>query len=324
MTTLPEAEPLQAERMRTGRIGGLVASMRPRQWIKNLACFAGLIFSGHLFDAGPLGRAAWAFIGFCLASSSVYLVNDVFDRRSDAANPKKRSRPIASGRVPVAWALAASAALAAAALESSLRLTPGCTAVLATYVVMGLAYSARLKHTVLLDVMIIAIGFVLRILYGAFAVGVPPTPWIVLCMFFLALFLGFAKRRSELARLVPGGPGHRPVLIKYRTGLLDLLLAMTATMAITCYALYTVIGRPDRPGHETLVLTVPVVVYGIYRYLLIVLVFDVGDAPEKDVVDDLPLIVAVVVWIALCVLILYLNINFIHLIGPPLPRPSPG
>ena len=221
-------------------------------------------------------------------------------------------------------ALAASVVLAAAALGSSLLLTPGCQAVLTTYLVMSLAYSARLKHTVLLDVMIIAIGFVLRILYGAFAVGVPPTPWIVLCMFFLALFLGFAKRRSELVRSAPGGPGHRPVLIKYRTGLLDLLLAMTATMAITCYALYTVIGRPDHPGHETLVVTVPLVVYGIYRYLLIVLVFDVGDAPEKDVVDDLPLIVAVVVWIALCILILYLNINFIHLIGPPLPRPLPG
>jgi 4-hydroxybenzoate polyprenyltransferase len=321
MMTLPEAEPLDAEAVRTGRIGGLVASMRPRQWIKNLACFAGLIFSGHLFDTASIRGAAWAFAGFCLASSSVYLVNDVFDRRSDAANPKKRSRPIASGRVPVGTALAASAALAAAAVASSLLLTAGCRAVLATYLVMSLAYSARLKHTVLLDVMIIAIGFVLRILYGAFAVGVPPTPWIVLCMFFLALFLGFAKRRSELSRSAMGGPGHRPVLIKYRTGLLDLLLAMTATMAITCYALYTVIGRPDRPGHETLVVTVPIVVYGIYRYLLIVLVFDVGDAPEKDVVDDLPLIVAVVVWIALCILILYLNINFIHLIGPPLPRP---
>ncbi len=315
-------QPLDAGAARGGRLGGLVASMRPRQWIKNLACFAGLIFSGHLFDVGAIRAAAWAFAGFCLASSSVYLVNDVFDRRSDAANPKKRSRPIASGRVPIGWALAAAAGLMVAALGSSLLLTSGCQTVLTAYVLMGLAYSARLKHTVLLDVMIIAIGFVLRILYGAFAVGVPATPWIVLCMFFLALFLGFAKRRSELVRLEPGGPGHRPVLIKYRTGLLDLLLAMTATMAITCYALYTVIGRPDRPGHETLVVTVPVVVYGIYRYLLIVLVFDVGDAPERDVVDDLPLIVAVVVWIALCILILYLNINFIHLIGPPLPRPS--
>jgi 4-hydroxybenzoate polyprenyltransferase len=320
--TLPEAEPLDAEAVRTGRIGGLVASMRPRQWIKNLACFAGLIFSGHLFETPSLRAAAWAFAGFCLASSSVYLVNDVFDRRTDAANPKKRSRPIASGRVPVGMALAASAALAAAALGSSLLLTPGCQAVLSTYMVMSLAYSARLKHTVLVDVMIIAIGFVLRILYGAFAVGVPATPWIVLCMFFLALFLGFAKRRSELARSALGGPGHRPVLIKYQARLLELLLAMTATMAITCYALYTVIGRPDKPGHETLVLTVPLVVYGIYRYLLIVLVFDVGDAPEKDVLADPPLIAAVLLWVALCVLIIYLDINFIHLIGPT-PAPAP-
>jgi 4-hydroxybenzoate polyprenyltransferase len=321
MMALSEAEPLAAEATQPGRLAGLVASMRPRQWIKNLACIAGLIFSGHLFDLAAVRAAAWAFAGFCLASSSVYLVNDVCDRRADAANPKKRSRPIASGLIPVAWALAAAAVLAAAALGSSLLLTPGCRAVLATYLAMGLAYSIRLKHTVLLDVMIIAVGFVLRVLYGTLAVGVTATPWIVLCMFFLALFLGFAKRRSELIRFEVGDPGHRPVLVKYRTGLLDQLLAMTATMAITCYALYTVMGRPDRPGHETLVLTVPVVVYGIYRYLLIVLVFDVGDAPEKDVIDDLPLIVAVLVWIALCILIIYLRIDFIHLIGP-VPRPG--
>jgi 4-hydroxybenzoate polyprenyltransferase len=316
MTTLREAGRLDAEAGPRNRAAGLVASMRPRQWIKNLACFAGLIFSGHLFDLAALGRAAWAFLGFCLASSSIYLVNDVCDRRSDAANPKKRSRPIASGRVPIAWALAASAALAACALGSALLLTAGCLAVLATYLVMGLAYSVRLKHTVLLDVMIIAVGFVLRILDGAFAVAVPPTPWIVLCMFFLALFLGFAKRRSELVRSEGGDSGHRPVLVKYRTGLLDLLLAMTATMAITCYALYTVIGRPD---HGTLVLTVPLVVYGVYRYLLIVLVFDAGDTPERDVFDDLPLMAAVIAWVALCVLILYLNINFIHpvVLTPP-------
>ena len=308
-----ETKRLDAEATQPGRLAGLVASMRPRQWIKNLACFAGAIFSGHLFDPASLRAATWAFAGFCLASSSVYLVNDVCDRRADAANAKKRSRPIASGRVPVAWALTAAAVLAAAALGSSFLLTPGCRAVLATYLVMSLAYSIRLKHSVLLDVMIIAIGFVLRILYGAFAVGVPATPWIVLCMFFLALFLGFAKRRSELVRFEVGDPGHRPVLVKYRTGLLDQLLAMTATMSITCYALYTVIGRP---GNETLVVTVPLVFYGISRYLTIVQVFDVGDAPEKDLIEDLPLIVAVIGWVALCVLIIYLRIDFIHLIGP--------
>jgi 4-hydroxybenzoate polyprenyltransferase len=322
MTASSKADRLGVGTTRSRRLVGLLASARPRQWIKNLACFAGLIFSGHLFDPSAFWAAVWAFVGFCLASSSVYLVNDVLDRRSDAVNPRKRSRPIASGRVPVAWALVTSVVLASAALASSLALTRGCRAVLATYLVMGLAYSARLKHTVLVDVMIIAIGFVLRILYGTFAVAVPATPWIVLCMFFLALFLGFAKRRSELVRLDAGAPGHRPVLIKYTRPLLDLLLAMTATMAITCYALYTVIGRLDLPGHETLVVTVPAVVYGIYRYLLLVLVFDLGGAPERDVVEDLPLVVAVLAWVALCVLVIYLKLDFIHLIGPALPRPG--
>lgn len=318
MTSPSQRRPPVAGDGRVRIASGLVVAARPRQWIKNLACLAGLVFSERLFDAAAIGAAAWAVAGFCLASSAVYLFNDVLDRRSDAANPKKRSRPIASGLVPVGWALAASAALAAAAVGSSLRLTSGCRAVLASYLAMSLAYSVRLKHTVLVDVMVIAIGFVLRILYGVFAVGAPPSPWIVLCMFFLALFLGFAKRRSELVRVEDDGSARRPVLDKYRTGLLDLLLAMTATMAITCYALYTVIGRP---GNETLVVTVPLVVYGVYRYLLLVLVYDVGEAPEKDLFVDIPLIAAASGWVLLCVVVIYGKINFIHLIGPVPPGP---
>ncbi len=287
----------------TRRAAGLVEAARLRQWVKNLACFAGLIFSGRLSDEAAIRAAVWAFFGFCLASSSVYLVNDVFDRRSDAVNPKKRSRPIASGLVPVGWAVVAAALLALGAFATSIPLPSGCRIVLAAYLAMSYAYSIRLKHTVLIDVMIIALGFVLRIIYGVLAVKVAPTPWIVLCMFFLALFLGFAKRRSELNQ-VDQGSTRRPVLSKYRVELLDLLLAMTATMSILCYALYTLIGRPD---HQTLVLTVPVVVYGICRYLLLVVVYDVGDAPDENVLEDKMLVASAVVWIVLCVAILYFD-----------------
>jgi 4-hydroxybenzoate polyprenyltransferase len=307
--SLTESEPSTARVSPARRVVGLIAAARPRQWVKNLACFAGLIFSGHLFDAEAIGAAFWAFLGFCLASSSVYLVNDVYDRQSDAANPKKRSRPIAAGLVPVSWAITAAFAFALAALASSLALSPGCRAVLAAYLLMSYAYSIRLKHTVLVDVLIIALGFVLRIIYGVFAVGVAPTPWILLCMFFLALFLGFAKRRSELIQFDGTGSMRRPVLEKYRTVLLDLLLAMTGTMAILSYALYTLIGRP---GNETLVITVPLVVYGVCRYLLLVVVFDVGDSPDENLLSDRMLILSVVLWVILCVAILYFRLNFIH------------
>jgi 4-hydroxybenzoate polyprenyltransferase len=309
ISSIQEREGAEVGTTGARRLAGLIVSTRPRQWVKNVACFAGLVFSGRLFDASAIGGSATAFAGFCLASSSVYLINDVCDRRSDAANPKKRSRPIAAGLVPVGWAIAAAVVLAMAAMGSTLVLPPACRGLLAVYLAMGVAYSVRLKHSVLIDVMIIALGFVLRILHGVYAVGVPPSAWIVLCMFFLALFLGFAKRRSELNQLVVAGELRRPVLRKYRTDLLDQLLVMTATMAITCYSLYTVTGRP---GNETLVVTVPLVVYGVYRYLLLVMIFDVGDAPDKDLLEDPLLIVTGLLWVGLCVAIIYFNVNFIH------------
>jgi 4-hydroxybenzoate polyprenyltransferase len=293
---------------------GLVESARPRQWVKNFACFAGVIFSGRLVEIEAVGAAVVAFLGFCLASSAVYLINDVCDRRADAENPKKRGRPIASGRVSVRAAILGAIGLVGAAFATSMTLPVVCRVLLALYLIMGVAYSVRLKHAVLLDVIIIAIGFVMRVLYGVFAVRVAPTPWIVLCMFFLALFLGFAKRRSEMAHMEAGT--QRPVLRKYRTDLLDMLLAMTATMSITCYALYTITGRPD---NTTLVVTVPLVVYGVYRYLMLVVMFDVGDAPDRDLFEDRLLIATGLLWVVLCVIIIYFNINVIHLVPPTHP-----
>jgi 4-hydroxybenzoate polyprenyltransferase len=280
----------------------LVRAARPGQWVKNLACFAGLIFSGRLFQGGAFAAACLAFAGFSLAASGGYLLNDVCDREFDRLNPKKRGRPVASGLVPVSWALAASGALTAAAVAAALPLPLVCRVLLAGYLAMNAAYSLRFKHTVLVDVGIIALGFVIRVLYGVYAVGVKPTSWIVLCMFFLALFLGFAKRRGELYTVAGDDPHRRPVLGKYRAGYLDTLLAMMATMAVLCYALYTVTGRP---GNATLVVTVPLVTYGVVRYMLLVMVHGAGEAPEKLLVTDRVLIGTVILWAALCVLILY-------------------
>jgi 4-hydroxybenzoate polyprenyltransferase len=255
------------------RFRGLVRSARPWQWTKNLACLAGLIFSGRLLEGSAIVEAALAVFGFSLASSAIYLLNDLCDRPLDRTNPSKRDRPIASGLVPTSWALVGALGLLVIALGSSVALSPTCTGVLITYIALSVCYSLGLKHAVLLDVLCIALGFVLRVLYGVYAVQVKPTPWIVLCMFFLALFLGFAKRRGELRQGTNDTRAQRPVLLKYHLNLLDLLLGMTATMAILTYALYTVTGRQ---GNATLIVTVPLVVYGIIRYLLLVVVIDLG------------------------------------------------
>ena len=288
------------------RLAALVRATRPPQWIKNLACFAGLVFSKQLFRPRAGAEAALAFAGFCLASSAVYLVNDVIDRPLDRANPAKRDRPIASGVVPVGWALAAAAVLATAALGVSLLLPWLCAVILAIYLVMNAAYSARLKHAVLLDVGVIAFGFVLRVLHGVYAVEATPTSWVVLCTFFLALFLGFAKRRGEMHGMGAIEPHRRPVLAEYRVGYLDVLLAMTATMAILCYALYTVTGYQD---NATLVVTVPLVTFGVTRYMLLVMVRGAGEAPEKLLVTDRGLLVAAILWAVLCVAIIYSRVK---------------
>jgi 4-hydroxybenzoate polyprenyltransferase len=300
LTDETAAAPLSA------RLAGLARAARPGQWVKNLACFAGVIFSGQLFQPRAVGRAAAAFAGFCLASSAVYLFNDVCDRALDRLNPSKRDRPVASGLVPASWALGASVAIAALALAAGWGLSNLCVALTALYLATNLAYSLKLKHTVLLDVAVIAFGFVLRVLHGVYAVEVLPTSWVVLCMFFLALFLGFAKRRGEIHRMGDDEPHRRPVLAEYRTGFLDMMLSMTATMAVLCYSLYTVTGHQ---GNPTLVVTVPLVTYAVARYMLLVMVHGEGDAPEKLLTSDRVLLATAALWVILCVLIIYSKVH---------------
>ena len=291
------------------RAAGLVRAARPHQWVKNLACFAGVMFSGRLTQWDAVTQAALAFVSFCLASSAVYLLNDVLDRNADARSPAKRMRPIASGLVPVSLAIGCGVVLLAGAVLAVAPLARICHYLLGLYLLANVLYSGWLKHAVLIDVLIIAIGFVLRVLHGVYAVEVLPTPWIVLCMFFLALFLGFGKRRGELGQYDESEGAHdglahpqRPVLRRYRTEILDLLLAMTATMAIICYALYTVTGQRE---DASLVISVPLVVYGVFRYLLLVVLRDAGSTPEKDLLGDRPLLLTVALWVATCVAVIY-------------------
>ena len=264
-------------------------------------CLAGLIFSGNLFNASAALAALAATAMFCMAASAVYIINDVADRQKDRHNPRQGPSADCVGlAVDTGGSSGLSARVAVAGLLA-FRLGTTCTTLLGLYLVLNLAYSFHLKHAVLADVMTIALGFVFRVLAGVHAVGVEPTAWIVLCVFFLALFLGFAKRRGELIDLKENATIHRPVLAKYTRAYLDTLMGIMAALTIVCYALYTV-----DPKHEnsTMVVTLPPVVYGIARYALLVMVRG-GESAEEMLTLDRGMIAAELSWIGLCVLVLY-------------------
>jgi 4-hydroxybenzoate polyprenyltransferase len=283
-------------------VHALVVSMRPQQWVKNLACFAGLIFSMQLFRTAALGRSLVGFVAFCLASSAVYLFNDFIDRKRDQLNPRTARRPLACGALSPALAVFAMAVLAALAALVAAPLGLACLATIAVYGALNVAYSVRLKHSVIADVICIALGFVLRVVCGVYVVNVRPTAWVVLCMFFLALFMGFAKRRSELANK---SASSRRVLQKYSPAFLDTLLAVSAALTILCYALFTVQRNP------TLVITVVPVVYCVSRYLQQVMVHGRGESPDVLLLSDRKIWFAVGIWLVLCVGILYTDVRLI-------------
>ncbi len=302
---IPEPVPSKPRSITT-LAAALLFEMRPVQWIKNATCFAGLIFSGRLFVALHEWQAIVGFASFCLASSAVYVFNDIIDREKDRLNPRTASRPIASGALPVAVAGIACALLALASVLSAVWLNASCLLVVVTYGVMNVFYSLRLKHIVITDVMCIAVGFVLRVVFGVYAVSALPTPWIALCMFFLALFLGFAKRKAELARFsATDAAEFRPVLLKYDVNYLSMLLNMSATMAILCYALFTVTSNKN----PTLVVTVVPVVYCVNRYLLQVMLYGHGASPDKILLSDRRLWAGILGWLVAYVAITYGDIQ---------------
>ena len=286
-------------------LAGLASEMRPKQWIKNLTCLAGLVFSGQLFDVTAVAMAWVGFAAFCAASSSIYILNDLVDLHVDRCNPRTRTRPLASGDLPVWLAVAASICLAIVSLFTAGSLNLACAVVLTMYLLLNVLYSTHLKHAVIADVMCIALGFVLRVLLGVYAVQVLPTAWIVICMFFLAIFLGFAKRKSELSNAEGDASLIRPVLTQYTAPLLDILLAMSATTAIVCYGLFTVTSSRN----PTLIVTVVPVAFCVMRYLLHVIVHGKGDSPETILMSDKPLWLGIAAWLVLCVGILYGEIH---------------
>jgi len=288
----------------------LIIGMRPKQWTKNLLLFAGVIFTHNLSQMHRVIDAVSAFVIFCGLSGVIYLYNDLLDVESDRQHPLKCKRPIASGQLPIslAWAAAVILSVVCIVWAFFLNLKFGGYAVI--YFVLMIFYSMVLKHVVILDLLVVAIGFVLRALAGVRAIELPGerlpvTPWFITCILFLALFIVICKRRHELMLLADSASSHRPVLEHYSPAFLDQMVSVATTASVLSYALYVVLGAPPTPKRDLMIMTLPFVLYGIFRYLYLVYKRDEGGSPENMLLRDVPMLVNVGCWAVVIVLIFY-------------------
>jgi 4-hydroxybenzoate polyprenyltransferase len=292
-------------------LGALIASLRPRQWIKNGVLFAGLIFSQNALDPRLLLRAVAGFVVFCAVSGASYIINDFVDLDRDRLHPEKRLRPMASGALPPAVGLATAAVLLAIGLRTATWLGDEFAFTAAAYTGLILAYSLLFKRVIILDALAIAVGFVLRAIAGVEVVRAadPATelsPWLLVCTLFLALFLAVGKRRQELVMLESGAASHRRTLGEYSPALLDLMMGVMTAATIIAYSTYTIspatVAKFQSPA---LVYTIPFVLYGIFRYVYLVLERQSGGNPTEVLLTDVPLIVNILLWLLAVGLILY-------------------
>jgi 4-hydroxybenzoate polyprenyltransferase len=284
----------------------LFFSLRPGQWTKNLVIFAGLLFGRRLFDVDAALAAVAAFVVFCVLSGVVYLVNDIADRESDRRHPLKADRPIASGALRVSAALGAAIALGAAALGGAVAISWSFAAVAAVYLALQISYSGLLKHIVILDVLTIAIGFVLRAAGGAVAVNVEISRWLLVCTILLALFISLAKRRHEIVLLADGATGHRPILGEYSAYLLDQMIGVVTASTLISYIFYTISPETvEKFNTQWLGLTIPFPLYGIFRYLYLVHQREGGGSPADLLLTDRPLLACVALWAVAVAVIIY-------------------
>lgn len=280
-------------------VTAIIKALRPEQWLKNLVVFAGLIFANAFRNTTLVLDAFLAFIFFCLASSAIYLINDICDIEKDRQHPAKSSRPIASGRVSITTAgIIAAVLIIIALLGSILFLNEYFFIAVACYIVLLLMYSVSLKRVVIIDVMTIAAGFVLRAVGGAVAINVEISAWLIVCTTLLALFLGFGKRRQELVLLGENAGSHRLILKKYSITFLDQLISIVTAATIVAYSIYTLYGDPSHKlGVKHLELTIPFVIYGIFRYLYLIHQECKGGSPTRILYTDLPILLCVLLWI---------------------------
>jgi len=281
--------------------------LRPAQWTKNLFVFAALVFARKIFDAPLFLRTLGAFAVFCLLSGSIYILNDVLDYDEDRIHPKKSQRPIAAGRIGRGRAAVLAVVFAAASLACAFALSSALFVVAAVYFVLQVAYSIKLKHVVILDVFLVASGFVLRVVAGGVVIHVQLSSWLLICTTLLALFIAMSKRRHELVLLEDDASIHRPILKEYSAYLLDQMISVVTASTVIAYCLYTVSEDTIRKfGTSHLIYTTPFVLYGIFRYLYLVHKKGQGGSPEELVLKDKPLAVTVFLWIATAVAIIYL------------------
>jgi 4-hydroxybenzoate polyprenyltransferase len=283
--------------MRRSTAALLISSLRPEQWTKNLFVLAGVLFGGRLLDGSALLMAGAAFAIFCGLSGTIYLLNDLSDRDADQRHPLKRMRPIASGQLAASRALPAALVLGTQSLAAAFAVRPLLGVVAATYVAQSLLYSRLLKHIVIIDVLTISGGFVLRAVAGAVAIAVPISQWLLVCTTLFALFIGLSKRRHELTLLAEGATEHRRILGEYSPYLLDQMIAVVTASTLVAYSVYTTSAETAaRIGTTRLPLTIPFVLYGIFRYLYLVHQKREGGSPAALLITDRPLLACVALW----------------------------
>jgi 4-hydroxybenzoate polyprenyltransferase len=286
----------------------LVSALRPRQWTKNLAVFAPLLFSKSALHLVSTGRAAVAVLTYCLLASAIYVLNDWVDKEQDRIHPEKRLRPIAAGLLSGKSAFILGGICGLLGLGIASTLGPTFVALALSYVGLQLAYIFVLKRWVIVDVVVIALGFVLRVVSGGVAIDVPVSNWLYLCTLLLAFFLGFAKRRSELASLQESALAHRKSLSEYSVPMLDQMISVVAAACIVSYGLYTVAeDTVAKVGSDGLKYTVPLVLYGIFRYLFLIHRRGAGGSPERVLLSDIPLLVDVGLFVVIAAMVLYVQ-----------------
>ena len=283
-------------------IGPYVRLLRPAHWTKNVFVLAPLVFAQQLTDPEALRRGLLAFVSFCLASSAVYVFNDIRDRAEDRLHPIKRNRPIAAGTISVASATVLGGLLAASAIAVAVFLGGQFLIILIIYLILNQFYSAGLKHVVILDVMIVSLGFVLRVLAGGVAVRVQVSAWLLLCTFLIALFLAFSKRRHELQLLADDASDQRPVLSHYSPSFLDQMINVVTASTVVAYAMYAISPETAEKFHtQHLIYTIPMVLFGIFRYLYLIYQRPSTRNPTEAILRDPPFLINILVW-ALAVL----------------------
>jgi 4-hydroxybenzoate polyprenyltransferase len=291
---------------RASSLRDLFQLLRPMQWSKNTVLFAALIFAKHLFVLSDLITVTLGFLAFCLLASGAYVMNDLRDCERDREHPLKSLRPLPSGRVRRGTAVALSVTLVLAGMLAAIALRPAFGLLAGAYFVLQVAYTFWLKEVVILDVMSIAAGFVIRAVAGGVIIVVPVSPWLIVCTFLLALFLGFSKRRHELILLETRATNHRASLKEYSPYFLDQMIAVVTASTVVAYAIYTASPEVrDKLGTDKLYLTIPFVLFGIFRYLYLVHQREEGGNPTQLLLRDQPLLIDVLLWIITATLLLY-------------------